>query len=359
MNLPNKPKVLAATYNPVSNTRMISFLVEFPTALLAELRTHRVIDDLDSEPIYAYNAKVLDDFNLSANSARAIPVNKYIEKIENNPHEWIWTSKKAGMSGGEVTDNQVEIFNKIQKEKLEFNIQKTNELIEAGCHKQQANRGLSEFAYTTCIISGTEWDNFFVLRCPKYEYEGIVYNSMKELYKQYPNNLTFDEITNQSSAQPEFQVIAELLYDLYKETEWSMDVYHIPFKSKIEELYGSELLKYTSNDKDYLDKLMLVSASMCAKLSYNTQDAEDNLDKHLERVNMLIEHKHWEPFSHQSVRMHEDEHQLFFKQKLISNQEFDIRIHEGLYGDKVIVRELGWCHNLRGFISQRFMLENW
>lgn len=31
MNLPNKPKILAATYNPVSNTKMISFLVDFPT----------------------------------------------------------------------------------------------------------------------------------------------------------------------------------------------------------------------------------------------------------------------------------------------------------------------------------------
>jgi len=30
MNLPNKPKILAATFNPVSRTKMISFLVDFP-----------------------------------------------------------------------------------------------------------------------------------------------------------------------------------------------------------------------------------------------------------------------------------------------------------------------------------------
>jgi hypothetical protein len=37
MKLPNQPKVLAATYNPVSKTKMFSVMVDFPTVLLAEL----------------------------------------------------------------------------------------------------------------------------------------------------------------------------------------------------------------------------------------------------------------------------------------------------------------------------------
>jgi hypothetical protein len=30
-------------------------------------------------------------------------------------------------------------------------------------------KSVAPFAYTTCIISGTEWEGFFSLRTPKYE----------------------------------------------------------------------------------------------------------------------------------------------------------------------------------------------
>src|SRR5574343_1403417 len=97
MNLPNKPKVLAATYNPVSKTKMISFLVDFPTVLLAELRTHRI---LTQGSLYEHSELV--DFNLSANSARAIPHNKYLQKVIDNPFIPVWTKQQKGMSGEQI-----------------------------------------------------------------------------------------------------------------------------------------------------------------------------------------------------------------------------------------------------------------
>ena len=98
MNLPNKPKVLAATLNTVSKTKMISFLVDFPTVLLAELRTHRILTQGS-----LYEHAELDDFNMSANSARAIPAKTYLQKVVDNPFIPIWTKQQKGMSG-EILD---------------------------------------------------------------------------------------------------------------------------------------------------------------------------------------------------------------------------------------------------------------
>lgn len=395
MNLPNKPKVLAATYNPVSNTKMISFLVDFPTVLLAELRTHRI---LTQGSLYEHSELI--DFNLSANSARAIPANKYLQKILNNPFIPIWTGKQSGMSGSVVTKDQKEEADfkwacSLQDFLANQDVSSTvYELIELGIHKQNANRLLAPFAYTTCILSGTEWDNFFELRCPKYHTsvsgKGFYAKSKKELISWHSNKENLDKLElpdfdwqsiNSSSAQPEFQVIAEMLYDLYQETEWKQSKYHIPFEDEIEEKYYDKIMKYISTsetyvhmglagyidyeykEEDYYNILMKISASMCAKLSYNTQDNEDTLEKHLDRANMLIEHKHSEPFSHQAVAMTEQEYFCFLKTRLVSKNNTTDNFYEGDYLDvpenKVQIIEYGKCYNLTGFISQRYILENY
>ncbi len=401
MKLPNKPKVLAATYNPVSNTKIISFLVDFPTVLLAELRTHRI---LTQGSLYEHMEH--DMFNMSANSARAIPHSKYLQKVIDNPFIPIWTKQQKGMSGGQMTEEEVSTLNQMwidylkgcqSKMTIETNSNTTVKeicfdvnseeasgwvvdyqkpglkdmyeyFLKQNAHKQNANRLLAPFAYTTCIITGTEWENFFELRCPKYHTpvsgEGFYAKSKKELISWHSNQDNLDELQNSnfdwnsinySTAQPEFQVIAEMLYDLYQEADWKESKYHIPFEEEIVKLYDYELRKYTSNIDDYYDKMMLISASMCAKLSYNTQDNDDTLEKHLERANMLLEHKHMEPFSHQATAMDESEYKAFSKTYLARNKSELLNVFNDFYEH----RQYGWCYNLRGFISERFKIENW
>lgn len=392
MNLPNKPKILAATYNPVSRTKMISFLVDFPTVLLAELRTHRILTQGS-----LYEHMELDDFNMSANSARAIPHNKYLQKILDNPFVPIWTKQQKGMSGEIIED----IFEndsiwKSNIERSDFSSEFPNkvidiyqDLINRGVHKQNANRLLAPFAWTTCILSGTEWDNFFELRCPKYlDPSGKVFKSKNDYRKNskwscWEGNESDEEgwqEINDSTAQPEFQVIAEMLYDLYQEAEWkdsefeNGSQYHIPFKGDIELLYKEELVSLCGgilgkmkgyDTEKYYKFLMLVSASMCAKLSYNTQENLDTLEKHLERANMLIEHKHAEPFSHQAIAMDNEACQVFTKSYLTKNKPnsingslIDKRGTVERYKDLYKVTEQGVCYNLKGFIPQRYIIEN-
>jgi hypothetical protein len=313
MKLPNEPRILAATYNPVSDTKMISFLVDFPTVLLAELRTHRI---LTQGSLYEHSE--LDNFNLSANSARAIPHNRYLQKVIDNPFVPIWTKQQSSMSGEMIanTENVNDLWHIAKDEAISV----YKSLIYENAHKQNANRLLAPFAWTTCILSGTEWENFFRLRTAP-------------------------------EAQPEFREIALILKGLYDNADWRISQYHIPYFSEIEELYFDDIHKIVSKDESlgiYSDYFMKVSASFCAKLSYNTQDKPDTLEKHMSRVYDLTAHKHQEPFSHQAVAMNQDEYENMFTQSIVK-----------INGKREIKRTMGVAYNLRGFIPQRYMLENY
>ena len=172
----------------------------------------------------------------------------------------------------------------------------------------------------------------------------------------------------------EFQIIAEMLYDLYQEADFKETKYHIPFEDEILNKYEIDYLLQDilqernlevndiNWDNVWYEILMKISASMCAKLSYNTQDNEDTLEKHLERANMLIEHKHQEPFSHQAVAMDDWDYCNYCKSKVVSKEVFIKNKHivaSNQKYDKIRVNEYGWCYNLRGFISQRYILENY
>ena len=300
------------------------------------------------------------------------------------------------------TDNDGFYGTVSEAQRLGYNVSKMNEwtdkgetginewykmLLDRNIDKQQANLILSPFAYTTCIISGTEWNRFFDILCPKYITENKLFYSKKQTVKELEitgssTGLEFDfdfnwQSINKSTAQPEFQVIAEMLYDLYQEADWKENKYHIPFEEEIKKLYDSQIvslmLSYipvdfdiekeqyvdvyddfvNANIEEYYKILMKISASMCAKLSYNTQDNEDTLEKHLERANMLIESKHYEPFAHQSVVMGKADYNYSFYKSMVKH------IDNGFGKERTIVKELGWCYNLRGFVSQRYILENY
>lgn len=414
MKLPNNPKILAATYNPTTDTKIMSVLVDFPTVLLAELRTHRILAQGA-----AYEHLELTDFGLSANSARAIPYNKYLEKVMSNPFVPIWTKQQKGMSGemldaemptemwkqfleGYDSQMSIEVNSNTTINNVCFDVNSPESsgwvvdykklgivdmykyLLQQHVHKQNANRLLAPFAWTTCILSGTEWDNFFNLRCPKYEYDGMTFLSWKDLIKEISlegdlqtynpriyemnNDPIKRQEINTSTAQPEFQVIAEQIYDLYCEANWKESKYHIPFEEDIKNLYWKQDLDKFPNYKfgiEEMEMMMKISASMCAKLSYNTQDNEDTLEKHLERADMLIKHKHWEPFVHQAIAMDNDEAQAFtythltkIKPDSINGQLTKQRGTVSEYKNNYIIAEHGWCFPYRGFISHRYMLEN-
>lgn len=398
-------KILAATYNPISDTKMVSFMLEVPTCLLAQFSQHRIVSQLhkaDNEVDYCFYGQDVVNENKSANSARAIPHNKYLQKVLDNPFIPMWTANKSGMSGDMIINPNLQTAIWLSNlEKGDFTrpngcndtlLDTYQELITLGTHKQNANRLLAPFAYTTCIMSGTQWEEFINLRCPKYEFNNFGYNFISSSKKSFLYNLykivdkledsdseilsefneyckrfytpntkySYEEVNelydwqsiNTSTAQPEIQALAEKMYDLYHEAIWKESKYHIPFLNIINEVYKVDILKMYGDtledafrNDDYFKIAMKISASMCAKLSYNTQDNIDTLEKHLDRAKHLAESGHWEVFSHQAIAMDEYQYNLFKRTRLVNLQE------------PKIVEEFGKCNNLTGFIPQRYIYE--
>ena len=73
-------------------------------------------------------------------------------------------------------------------ELIEFTVAKVKELTEHKLHKSYANRPLEPYSYIKVIISGTEWYNFFELRCnrPTQEEFRKLANAIKEERKLFP-----------------------------------------------------------------------------------------------------------------------------------------------------------------------------
>ena len=73
---------------------------------------------------------------------------------------------------------------------------KTPDLYQESCtynvHKQWVNRLLEPYMWHTVIVTATEWENFFALRCPQYsplEDKSVKYRSWKDMQKVW--HMTF------------------------------------------------------------------------------------------------------------------------------------------------------------------------
>ena len=156
--------------------RITTMLVTFPRFILAELNTHKM---------------------LSKNSAssRAIPFKKMVESVQNNPFIPIaWQKEHSGMQGAEYfTDkNEILSLNDIWLMGRDAAVGRASALTNLKATKQLANRLLEPFMYHTVLITSTEWENFFSLRCPQYEVfdknmKPRYYKSRKDFLKDNPH----------------------------------------------------------------------------------------------------------------------------------------------------------------------------
>lgn len=222
--------------------RITSVLVTFPRIILAELNTHRM---------------------LSKNSAssRAIPFNKMVEAVQNNPFIPIaWQKDHKGMQGFEYFTKKVNVettdlgdLKLAWLEARDYAIKQSTWLNKVGVTKQLCNRLLEPFMWHTVIVTATEWENFFKLRCPQYVIEGIngnhPFRSKKDVYKRMSSNENFmlklNDFTdldwlsfNKSQAEIHIQALAEAMWDAMNEStpkQLKSGEYHIPMIEVIED----------------------------------------------------------------------------------------------------------------------------
>jgi len=265
-------KILADSRSPAGH-RLITLEATFPRFVLAEFNTHRV-------------------FSRNSASSRAIPIAKQLRRVLEDPYVPIeFGSNQPGMQAGPALDGEKrEAAERVwlqarddavrqvlalvgdpqevaRQEDLATALDEVEETIRdraqpdtwLNVHKQVANRLLEPFMWHTVIVSATEWDNFWNLRC-------------------------------HSDAQPEIRLVAERMLAAaqgsepvgLEEGEW-----HLP-------LVRAEDREQVSSIED----LVKISAGRCARVSYLTHAGRRDLEADIQLHDRLLESGHMSPLEH-------------------------------------------------------------
>jgi len=225
--------------------RITTMSLIYPRFIHAEFMTHRV-------------------FSRNASSSRAEPVLKHIERIEKEPAMPVyWGSNKPGMQAGdEVEDKQyAQVLWLIAKDNA---VKLARALNKQNVHKQIVNRVLEPFSHINVVVTSTEWENFFNLRCHK-------------------------------DAQPEIKELADKMRmaksvsspQIVKIGEW-----HLPYVQELEK------------SKYNLPTLLAASTARCARVSYLKHDgAEPKIEEDIKLFERLCMGNpiHASPSEHQAT----------------------------------------------------------
>lgn len=147
-----KVEVLADSLNMETGDRLTTIEAVYPRVIHSELKTHRV-------------------FSTNSSSSRAIPIQKMIEDVKQNPYiPRAFGLKQKGMqpkkflTAGENWSIEYQHALDWWSDSMWTAIERAEEGAELGLHKQIVNRILEPYQHITTIISATDWDNFLELR---------------------------------------------------------------------------------------------------------------------------------------------------------------------------------------------------
>jgi hypothetical protein len=241
-------EVIADSLNPQGD-RLTTFRVVFPKFILAEFNTHRML-------------------SRSFSSSRAIPAKKMRSLVLSSPV--IPTSFGGNQKGMQATGELVGwrwLTAKWTWLGARYPACVFHWLAEKlGLHKQVCNRLIEPWVWVEGVVSATEWDNFWLLRCHE-------------------------------DAQPEFHLLALLMRHALKDSapkDLKEGEWHLPFI-----------------DADSQgEKAQMVSAARCARVSYFLKDGRrSDIDADLALCDRLSgsSPKHLSPFEHQAIAL--DSHQ--------------------------------------------------
>ena len=247
-------KVIADSVNDAGN-RLTTMMLRYPRVIHAEFMTHR-------------------QFSRNASSSRAIPVERLIKDIIDDPFIPLhWGKNQRGMQAHKECNNPITL--PLPEEVLQrmdpYELSKVHEALygkpaltreeawsyalaraiqtalafnEAGYHKQLVNRLVEPFAHINVLVTATEWSNFFALR-------------LHEDAEPHINLLAFE---------------MKKALDESKPTQLRGGSWHLPFITD-----SDFALLYK---EDSWERLKQISVARCARVSYLTHDGrEPNFDE--------------------------------------------------------------------------------
>ena len=287
---------------------LLTYLCTYPRIIHAEMMTHKML-------------------NKNASSNRAIPGMKQLENTQANTFTpSVFQKLHKGMQGSEAFEG--EELEKVQDwwRRSAINaVISAGEGIELGVTKQLTNRWLETPGYITVVITGTEWANFFGLRCHQ-------------------------------DAEIHIQELAYQMKDLYLHakiggglTQLEEGQWHLPF--------------VTAEEKSTLDIEVQkkLSVARCAWTSYKTPEGKiPSLERALKIYDQLYTSQpmHASPFEHQGQALPK----FFYNEMEYHESHSELSIGEIPKGVELRVKsnldmEL-WSSNFRGWIQFRKTLDH-
>jgi hypothetical protein len=250
-------KIIADSIN--NGNRITTVQLRYWRAIHGEVMTHRM-------------------FSRNAGSSRAIPVQKMLSQVWHTPAMPVhFGTNKPGMQAGEELAGwrrwAVKALWVLTARAVCVPVWVMSKL---GLHKQIANRPLEPWQYINVVITATDWDNFFALRC-------------------HPD------------AQPDIQELACMIREAMQNSEpVELDAgeWHLPYIIPDDVLYlmsrGAGVSEKSANS--FYCKL---SVARCARVSYTPFDGAPNIEGDLRLFDKLTkaDPPHLSPLEHQAVAL--------------------------------------------------------
>lgn len=248
-----------------NDVRLTTLELMYPRFIHSEAKTHRILslDDEEYELVLKQDVDLMDDPMLSRNasSSRAIPIEKMIKQVEENPAMSIhWGKNQPGMQAKEQFEGEekldlIEDWKEASIESIHF----AKHFNALGVHKQIVNRLLEPFQWMKVIVTATEWDNFFKLRLHE-------------------------------DAEPNIQELARCMKKAMDEstpTPLVAGEWHTPYAIG-----------------ETIEERRFTSVAGCARISYDNHDGSNRtLIKDIKLHNDLLEAGHMSPFEHIATPM--------------------------------------------------------
>lgn len=295
-------KILADSVSP-AGIRLTTFEVTFPRIVLAEFNTHRA-------------------FSRNSASSRAIPVEKMIQRVLDDPYiPTSWGKNQKGMQAAEVlTGAAAEEARSLWLHGRNEAVVRAQSLMSMDVHKQLTNRLLEPFMWHTCIVTATEWSNFFHLR-------------------------------NNSAAHPDIQIPARMMQQLHESNEpqkLGYGEWHLPLLQTDErEAIESAQTEMQMSAAAWMN-FVKISAGRCARVSYLTHEGKRNIAADIELHDKLFSSGHMSPFEHVA-------------RPVDPNSDIDSKLlryeHERTAASGVVSFK-GYCGNFHGWVQYRKLIPN-
>lgn len=231
----------------------------FPRCILAEVNTHRML-------------------SRNAASSRAIPTERLIQRVIDNPFVPEFRLNQKGMQAGNaLEDDDARVARAAWLNARDEAVERARDMHRWSIHKQYVNRLLEPWMWVTIIVSATDWENVWKLRC-------------------HPD------------AEPSFRRIAEMARESREKSNpvkagdgyWHLPLFGHSGGFGQDDLDALPALseKYHGHGIVSGHEAKMISAGRCARVSYLTHDGKRDPEQDIELALRLADSGHWSPFEH-------------------------------------------------------------